>query len=184
MHNEVAAGGRGPAVYIDMDTVLLSVHQGRRGPELTVQADLDDALQRLSEVADQVVVLVDPAPTEAKRELGTKERLDVLLVGLGQVAEDLLIVSCPHGDGQECDCGKPECGLIEMAIEEHGLSRREGWYICADQEGVVCGRNSGLRTIRLGPSGEDHLSQVHRPDYEARDLMDAANHIMVEELAA
>jgi hypothetical protein len=30
--------------------------------------------------------------------------------------------------------------------------------------------------------GLDHLSSVHRPDYEARDLLDAANHILLEEL--
>jgi hypothetical protein len=28
------------------------------------------------------------------------------------------------------------------------------------------------------------LSDVHRPDYEARDLMDAANRIMLETLVA
>lgn len=184
MDDQIASGGNSTAIYLDLDSVLISVHQGRRGPELGVQPDVDDALLRLTEIADAVVVLVNPALPDAKRELGTKQRLDTLLGGLGEVAEKLLIVSCPHGDGRGCDCGKPECGLIEMAVEEHGLSRREGWYIGADQEGVQCGRSSGLRTIRVGPSGEDHLSQVHRPDYDARDLMDAANHIMVEELAA
>ena len=41
----------------------------------------------------------------------------------------------------------------------------------------------GLRTVRIGPLGEDHLSSVHRPDYEARDLLDAANTIMLDALA-
>jgi histidinol phosphatase-like enzyme len=184
MHTQPATVARTPAVFVDLDTVLLAVHQGRRGPELGLQADLEDALQRLSEVAHPVVVLVDPAPGEVRRELGTKERLDAVLEGLGKVAEGLVIVVCPHGDGAACDCAKPNSGLIDIAVAKHGLSQREGWYIGADQEGVVCGRNSGLRTIRIGPTGEDHLSHVHRPDYEARDLMDAANHIWVEELAA
>jgi hypothetical protein len=52
----------------------------------------------------------------------------------------------------------------------------------ADQEGVVAGRGAGLKTIRIGPVGEDHLSAVHRADYEARDLLDAANHILFEAL--
>ena len=47
----------------------------------------------------------------------------------------------------------------------------------------IIGRGAGLRTVRIGPLGVDHLSSVHRPDYEARDLLDAANHILVEELA-
>jgi hypothetical protein len=49
---------------------------------------------------------------------------------------------------------------------------------------MVAGRGAGLHTVRIGPHGEDHLSLVHRPDYEARDLMDAANHIMIEALSA
>ncbi len=34
------------------------------------------------------------------------------------------------------------------------------------------------------PCSEDHLNAVHRADYEARDLMDAANRIMLEALTA
>ena len=49
---------------------------------------------------------------------------------------------------------------------------------------MVAGRSAGLHTIRIGPHGSDHMSVVHRPDFEARDLMDAANHIMVEALSA
>jgi hypothetical protein len=65
----------------------------------------------------------------------------------------------------------------------HGLSSRGSWFVGGDQEGVVAGRNAGLKTIRVGPVGEDHLSAVHRPDFEARDLLDAANHILFETLA-
>jgi len=57
-----------------------------------------------------------------------------------------------------------------------------GWFIGADQEGVQSGRTAGLRTVRIGPAGPDHMSTVHRPDYEARDLLDAANHILIEDL--
>jgi hypothetical protein len=68
-------------------------------------------------------------------------------------------------------------------MEQHDLPRRGGWYVSADQEGVVAGRTAGLHTIRIGPAGVDHLSSVHRADYEARDLLDAANHILVEQFA-
>ncbi len=177
-------GDRGPTVYLDLDTVLLGIHQGRRGVELGLQADLNEALGRLAEVAHPIVVLVDPPPAEIRHGLETTKRMDVLRDGLGQTFDALIVVACPHGEQRACTCAKPDSGLIDVAVEQHDLPRRVGWYVGADQEGVVTGRTAGLRTIRIGPVGEDHLSAVHRPDYEARDLMDAANHILIEEFAA
>ncbi len=168
------------AVFLDMDTVLLAAHQGRRGLELGVQADLAEGIERLAEIADAIVVLAHPTEAEGQR-LSAEQRLAVLRQALGPVVDRLLIVSCPHL-GERCRCAKPGSGLIELATTEHGLPRRGGWYIGADQEGVVAGRGAGLRTVRIGPLGLDHLSAVHRPDYEARDLLDAANHILVAEL--
>lgn len=171
-----------PSVYLDLDTVLLAMHQGRRGLELGLQADLAESIERLEQIADRVVVLVDPPPIEGSSGRETARRLDTLRTGLGPVADRLTIVTCPHGEDWSCQCGKPGAGLIELAIERHGAGRRGGWHIGADQEGVQAGRSAGLKTIRIGPVGEDHLSAVHRADYEARDLLDAANRIMLESL--
>jgi histidinol phosphatase-like enzyme len=177
--NPVFSGG---TLFIDLDTVLLAQHQGRRGIELGLQADLPAGIERLQQVGGRVVVLVEPPPTDRPGVLATANRLATLHDGLGPQFDSLLIVTCPHVDGEECDCTKPATGLIEYAIREHKLEQRGGWYICADQEGVQMGRLSGLKVIRIGPAGEDHLSAVHRADYEARDLLDAANHIMLEAL--
>lgn len=170
-------------MFVDLDTVLLAIHQGRRGVELGLQADIEEGIDRLAEFAVFIVVLAEPPQPDARHGLETESRLDVLREGLGETGNQLLIVTCPHGEGEACSCAKPDSGLIHLAADEHGVSLRGGWYIGGDQEGVVAGRQAGLHTIRLGPAGEDHLSNVHRPDYEARDLLDAANHIMLEELA-
>jgi D-glycero-D-manno-heptose 1,7-bisphosphate phosphatase len=170
------------AVFLDLDTVLLAMHQGRRGLELGLQADLPEGIERLEQIADQLFVLVDPPPLEGANGRETHRRLEVLREGLGPLVDRLTIVTCPHGEDWSCDCGKPGSGLIELAIAEHGARRTGGWHIGGDQEGVQAGRAAGLKTIRIGPVGEDHLSAVHRADYEARDLLDAANRIMLETL--
>ena len=185
---EVASGAhepsaREPVVFLDADTVLLVVHQGQRGIELGLQSDLDEAIGRLSEAAERIVLLVEPAPEENRTALDVNRRLDVLREGLAETADGLLLVACPHDDDDDCRCAKPEDGLIQIAMEQHDLPHRGGWYVTADQEGVVAGRAAGLHTIRIGPSGIDHLSAVHRADYEARDLLDAANHILMEQFA-
>ncbi|HUG49201.1 MAG TPA: HAD hydrolase-like protein [Candidatus Limnocylindria bacterium] len=170
------------SVFLDLDTVLLAMHQGRRGLELGLQADLPEGIERLEQIADHVIVLVDPPPLEGYNGRETARRLETLREGLGPVLERLTLVSCPHGEKWTCHCGKPGAGLIDLAIEQHGARRRGGWHIGADQAGVQAGRSAGLKTIRIGPVGEDHLSSVHRADYEARDLLDAANRIMLESL--
>jgi hypothetical protein len=171
-------------VLIDLDTVLLGMHQGRRAIELNLTADLPESIARLREVARRIVVLVDPPPRETLEALGreTPARLQVLHEGLGPLADELDIVLCPHGESGTCDCAKPGSGLVKHAVAETGIRPRHGWYISGDQEGVQAGRAVGLRTIRIGPLGGDHLSAVHRPDYEARDLLDAANRIMLDAL--
>ena len=171
-------------VFLDLDTVLLDSHPGKYGRELAVQADIPGALARLSEVADKVVIVANPRPAEGGHELDTENRLDVLSKGLDGAADSVLIVTCSHGENGDCNCSKPGNGLIVSTLTEHGYSAASGWHIGGDQEGVVAGRTSGLKTIRIGPHGADHLSEVHKPDYEARDLMDAANRILMETLAA
>jgi histidinol phosphatase-like enzyme len=172
----------GGPLFLDLDTVLLAQHPGRYGVELGLQADLEAGIKRLRQVGGRVVVLVDPAPVERRNALATPRRLATLQAGLGEALSGLIVVACPHDDGAECQCAKPSAGLIELALRRHHLESHDGWYIGGDQAGVQAGRAAGLRTIRIGPAGEDHLASVHRPDYEARDLLDAANHIMLEAL--
>jgi histidinol phosphatase-like enzyme len=172
-----------PAVFVDLDTVLLAMHRGRRGLELGLQADLGEAIERLREVTDRVVVLVDPPPLEGSAGRETERRLDVLREGLGRQIGALTIVSCQHGEERTCRCAKPESGLIEAALADNGLRQRGSWYVGGDQQGMQAARHAGLHTIRIGPLGEDHLDWVHRPDHEARDLLDAANRIMLQTLS-
>src|SRR5829696_900482 len=171
-------------VLIDLDTVLLGMHQGRRGIELNLMADLPVSIDRLGEVARRIIVMVDPPPRETLEAHGreTPTRLQTLHDGLGKLADELDIVICPHGENGECNCAKPGTGLVGEAVTQTGIRPRNSWYISGDQEGIVAARSAGLRTIRIGPLGEDHLSAVHRPDYEARDLLDAANTIMRDAL--
>jgi len=162
---------------------MLTTHPGKYGPELAVQSDLPEALDRLSMVANRIVVLVDPPRPDAGRVMETAHRVEVLRSGLGNSASSLTIATCPHSADDRCNCAKPGNDLIQSQLGERAGHSRSGWYIGGDQEGVVAGRTAGLHTIRIGPLSEDHLNAVHRADYEARDLMDAANRIMLEALA-
>src|SRR5687767_11607580 len=161
-----AQASSGPVtVFLDMDTVLLVQHQGRYGPELGLQADLSVSIGRLFEIADRVVVLVNPPSSDNGRGIDTKQRVTVLGAGLAVDRDGLVVATCEHGENGSCNCAKPGYGLITPHLDA-GRRAEDGWYVGGDQEGMVAGRGAGLRTVRIGPHGEDHLSLVHRPDYE------------------
>jgi D-glycero-D-manno-heptose 1,7-bisphosphate phosphatase len=174
---------RGVAIFLDLDTVLLATHRGKYGPELALQGNIEEPLERLAETAGALIVVVNPPERDAPHAQDTDNRLRALRDGLGPQADRLVIVTCPHTRDDACQCAKPGSGLIELALEDLALSADGGWYVCGDQQGVVSGRTAGLKTVRIGPAGDDRLSAIHRADYEARDLLDASNHIMYEALA-
>jgi D-glycero-D-manno-heptose 1,7-bisphosphate phosphatase len=59
------------------------------------------------------------------------------------------ILYCPHGDG-ECDCRKPQPGMLLRAAERHGLDLRASWMVGDQWRDVEAGRRAGCRTILVG----------------------------------
>ena len=174
------------AVFLDIDTALLESRWEPRGPELHLRPGVGEGLARLRQIADQVIVLVEPRSAEAARKPDL--RIEVLEEALGPEAAGLLIVTCRHesesAEGADCGCRKPGTGLIDDARRTYRVDERGGWHIGGDQAGVYGARAAGLRTIRIGPVSEDHLSAVHRADHDARDLLAAANVVMMQALTA
>ncbi|CAN5605104.1 hypothetical protein BH20CHL6_BH20CHL6_12990 [soil metagenome] len=168
-------------ILIDLEGVLLESRFGERRDELQLRPGVVEGLSRLRQVTEQLVVLVEPLAREQDRRRAREDRVEFLRAALGREADDLLIAACPHPPGSDAEhlCRKPDIGLIQAALEQHGVDVHDSWYIGGDQEGVQSGRQAGLHTIRIGPPMEDHRTAVHRPDYEARDLLDAANWILV-----
>ncbi|HEV8516771.1 MAG TPA: hypothetical protein VGQ47_03915 [Candidatus Limnocylindrales bacterium] len=168
-----------PAIFIDLEGALIEVRPGRERPAFSMQPAVDEGLRRLAELTDTIVALVEPAPS------GSRPRPSARLVGsrasMVQGGPKILFVGCPHTTGR-CRCAKPYPGLIELAASEHGIPLTGAWHITSDALGVQAGRAAGLKTIRIGPHAGDPESAVHRPDYEARDLLDAANWILVQAL--
>jgi hypothetical protein len=166
-------------VYLDLDGALVETRPGRYEPEFFVRPGVEEGVARLLQIADHVVVLAEPIRRRPGQPRYQEDpRVACLRDTIGPDADGVTFVRCPHA-GRACDCAKPNGGLITLAREKLQLPA-DGWHIGGDQEGVQAGRSAGLRTIRVGPSGDDHLSTVHRPDHEARDLLDAANRILVE----
>jgi hypothetical protein len=56
------------------------------------------------------------------------------------------------------------------------------WLLTGDARAVGAARRGGLRVIRIGPRPAGIEADIERPDYEARDLRDAVNHLLVTDV--
>jgi D-glycero-D-manno-heptose 1,7-bisphosphate phosphatase len=172
-----------PVIFLDLEGVIIERRPGRTDPPYSMRPGVDEGLRRLAQISPRLVVLVEPPPIGAKRPRSI-DFLDGVRAPMTHGSPELIFVACPHAPSEHCSCRKPGHGLIETAVARYGIPARGGWHISGDQESVLAGRTAGLHTVRIGPPSEDHLTAVHRADYEARDLLDAANWILARFLAA
>ena len=59
------------------------------------------------------------------------------------------ILYCPHDNGQ-CDCRKPQPGMLIEAARRHRLDLSRSWMIGDSERDVEAGRGAGCRTVLVG----------------------------------
>jgi heptosyltransferase-2 len=97
------------------------------------------------------------------------------------------IYYCPHHPENNCNCRKPKTGLIEKALLKHNLKLKGSWVIGDKLSDVLLGKNIRAKSILvLTGYGEEVREKIEsssevypwqRPDYIAKDLLDAALYI-------
>jgi D,D-heptose 1,7-bisphosphate phosphatase len=94
---------------------------------------------------------------------------------------------CPHHlDGSipsyaiECNCRKPQPGLLYQAAQEHRIDLRQSWFVGDILHDVAAGRSAGCRTILLdnGNETEWQLSRYCLPHHVVSSLFEAAKVIL------
>jgi D-glycero-D-manno-heptose 1,7-bisphosphate phosphatase len=178
---EMSSADTDPVIFLDLEGVIIERRPGRTDPPYSLRGGVDHGLPRLAQISPRLVALVEPPPVGTKRPRSI-DFLDGVRAPMIHGGPELVFVACPHRPDEHCTCRKPGHGLIEIAVARYEIPARGGWHISGDQEGVQAGRSAGLHTVRIGPPSEDHLIAVHRADYEARDLLDAANWILAASL--
>ncbi|HEY2726774.1 MAG TPA: HAD family hydrolase [Parafilimonas sp.] len=98
---------------------------------------------------------------------------------------------CPHlTDGTikeysiDCNCRKPKPGLIYKAAKDFDINLNKSWMIGDILNDVEAGKTAGCKTILINNGNETEwiLNIQRTPDYEAKNLEDAAQIILKHEL--
>ena len=84
---------------------------------------------------------------------------------------------CPDVPGQHSSHRKPSPGMILLAKREHEIDLTRSFFIGDKEIDVECGRNAGVRTIRV-QTGFDRDIAGSAADWVAEDLPAAAQIVL------
>lgn len=156
-----------PAVFLDRDGTL-NIDKGyvHRVEEWEWIPGAIDAIAALKNAGFLVVVVTNQAGVA--RGYYTEADIDILH---GKINEELKqygaaidrFYYCPHhpefGTIRECDCRKPNPGMIYMAQQEMDVDLAGSWLVGDKMSDIQSGMAAGLRSI-LVLTGYGHLDQA------------------------
>ena len=175
------------AVFLDRDnTVIVDMEFSTDPAGLQPFPGALEALRRL-QAAGWLLVIVTNQSGVARGRFSESdlrafhEQMNRMLEGQGvRVAG---VYYCPHyrqGSVPEysfdCDCRKPQPGMLLRAAREHGIDLKGSWMVGDRPADIGAGRAAGCRTIRVGSA--DWTGSDERPDFETPDLAAAADIIL------
>ncbi len=77
------------------------------------------------------------------------------------------ILYCPH-DFDDCECRKPEPGMLLEAAARHRLDLGRSWMVGDSERDIEAGRRAGCRTVRIAEESVSTQADYHL--YSVDDL--------------
>lgn len=193
--SKISTSPKRPVVFLDRDGTL-NVEAGyiREVDNLNLIDGAGLALKKLNDAGVAAILVTNQ--TGAARGYYAEshihalhERLTKLLAAQGAHLDD--IYYCPHlAEGTvapyaiECDCRKPEVGMVEKAFADHAELDRARSFVVGDKASDIdLARNcNSLGVLVRTGYGEAVLKGeyqwVVRPDYEASSIVDGIDWIL------
>lgn len=174
------------AVFLDRDgTINREVSHLAHAEQLELLPGAGTAVRRVNR-SGMLAVCVTNQPVVARGDVTVAglqlihNKLDTLLGAEGAYLDRLYY--CPHhpergfaGEVPElkidCDCRKPGTGMLDQAVRDLEIDRRQSWMLGDRTADIRAGARAGLRTVllRTGYAGGDGAF-ADRPDYVMPDL--------------
>ena len=171
--------GASPAIFVDRDGTIMEDRDYCSDPkDVKIFPGVPEALRRLKSNGFKLIIITNQSGIG--RGLFTVEQYRAVeaevLRQLGAVLIDATYF-CPDVPGQNSSCRKPAPGMILQAQREHGIDLSRSFFIGDKEIDVECGRNAGVRTIRV-QTGFQHDTIGSKADWVAKDLPAAAEIIL------
>ena len=164
-----------PAVFVDRDgTIMQDADYCSDPSQVRVFPGVPEALHRLKSKSYKLIIITNQSGIG--RGLFTIDQYRAVEAEvLRQLGDDLIEVTyfCPDVPGQHSSCRKPSPEMLFQAAREHGVDLSRSFFIGDKEIDVDCGRNAGVRTIRV-QTGFDRDTANSRADWIVRDLVEGA----------
>jgi D-glycero-D-manno-heptose 1,7-bisphosphate phosphatase len=172
-------------VFYDRDGVLNSLVQRETQPTAPWSIDEFEMLQysnsatKLTKQYGYMNIVLSNQP-DLNDNLLSKEDLDKMDDCL---FDNLSIDFIAYAMDRKAEYYKPKNGLVELLINTYCIDRKNSYFVGDRWKDIVCGHESNLTTIFIGPRYEcpDEYSHI-KPDYVVEDVLQASLVIkMIEE---
>jgi D-glycero-D-manno-heptose 1,7-bisphosphate phosphatase len=170
---------RSPAVFVDRDgTIMENVDYCSDPKEVRIFPGVPEALGRLKSNGFKLIIITNQSGIG--RGFFTIEQYRAVEAEVLRQLGDGLIDACyfcPDVPGQHSSCRKPAPGMILQATREHRIDLSRSFFIGDKEIDAECGRNAGVRTIRVQTGFERDLTGSIA-DWVASDFANAAKIIL------
>ncbi|MCQ9208141.1 MAG: HAD family hydrolase [Omnitrophica bacterium] len=142
-----------------------------------------EALKRLNQAGFSVIVISNQAGVA--KGLYTQEDVNILTKNMLKEVEKAggkidSVNYCFHQDADDCNCRKPKTGLFSKATEGTRVNFADTYYIGDARRDVLAAKGIGAKSIFV-QSGNTKLEDLDtKPDFIARDLLEAIERIVLK----
>jgi D-glycero-D-manno-heptose 1,7-bisphosphate phosphatase len=168
-----------PAVFIDRDgTIMEDAEYCSHPKQVKVFPGVPQALQRLKSKGFKLIVITNQSGI-GRGFFTVDEYRSVESEVARQLGHDLIDATyfCPDVPGLDRSHRKPSPGMILQAKQEHQIDLARSFFVGDKEIDVECGRNGGVRTIRV-QTGIDCDISGSTADWIAQDFPTAAEIIL------
>jgi histidinol-phosphate phosphatase family protein len=178
------------AVFLDKDGTLIddvpyNVDPGR----IVLSANAGAGLALLRDAGYRLFIVSNQSGVA--RGLFDEAALDAVWRRIGELLAPWRVTIdgvywCPHHPqgsvaayADDCDCRKPQPGMLLRAAGEHGIDLQRSWMIGDILHDVEAGHRAGCAAALIdnGNETEWQMSPLRQPDLVAADLLEAAQAI-------
>jgi len=160
----------------------------RSAADLCVDDEVPPALARLAAVGYRLI-LVSNQPSFAKGKTSLDNLKDVHHALLGilrrhgvELAEAYYCYHHPEGTVPgyigPCECRKPSPYFLRTAAANFGFDLARCWMVGDRDTDIACGKEAGVRTIKVKSDDPTPRPEPTHPSYSAADLAEAVDIIL------
>lgn len=183
--SEPAAPHPAPAIFLDRDGTLIEHVEYLHDPKkVRVIPGVGEGIRKLRAHGYWIVVVTNQPGIGlgyfTVEDFFLTNRAWLKVVGKEGAILDK-IYFCPHSEAVQCECRKPELGMIRRAQRELPILLEQSVVVGDTTFDIELARRAGCKSllVRTGQAGQDKRFAV-APDWEADDLGSAAELIIKE----